>query len=81
MGTTTGLRPGSMVYDPDTKGFRPAGSTGTARDFIQDYPDQLTGAVTSAQASDALASQLEERGVPDNVSAEDYFTQIGRAHV
>ena len=77
MGTTTGLRPGSMVYDPDTKGFRPAGSTGTARDFIQDYPDQLTGAVTSAQASDALASQLEERGVPDNVSAEDYFAQMG----
>jgi hypothetical protein len=77
MGTTTGLRPGSMVYDPDTKGFRPAGSTGTARDFIQDYPDQLTGAVTSAQASDALASQLEERGVPDNVFAEDYFAQMG----
>ena len=39
--------------------------------------DPVTSAVSAAQASDYLLSQLEEQGVPDHVSSEDYFAQMG----
>ena len=39
--------------------------------------DPVTSAVSAAQASDYLLSQLEEQGVPDNISREDYFARMG----
>jgi hypothetical protein len=38
--------------------------------------DPVTSAVSAAQASDYLLSQLEEQGVPDQVSNEEYFAKM-----
>ena len=78
MGTTVGLRPDSMVYDRETGEYYRVGTSGTGRDYITDYPDQLIGAVTAAQAADAYASMMEELGVPDVVpfSTEDALRSV-----
>ena len=78
MGTTVGLRPDSMIYDRETGEYYRVGTSGTGRDYIEGYPDQLIGAITSAQAADAYASMMEQQGVPDVVpfSTEDALRPV-----
>ena len=65
MGTTTGLKPDSMIYDPDNDSFYRAGdSFGSAIDFLRattgiDYPDYAAKAITDAQKQDYINSLLE----------------------
>ena len=65
MGTTTGLKPDSMIYDPDNDSFYRAGdSFGSAIDYLRavtgiDYPDYAAEAISDAQKQDYINSLLE----------------------
>ena len=65
MGTTTGLNPDSMIYDPDNDSFYRAGdSFGSGIDFLRattgiDYPDYAVEAISDAKKQDYINSLLE----------------------
>ena len=65
MGTTTGLKPDSMVYDPDNDSFYRSGDRfGSGIDYLRaatgiDYPDYVAEAINDAQAQDYINSLLE----------------------
>ena len=77
MGTTTGLKPDSMIYDPDNDSFYRAGdSFGSAIDFLRattgiDYPDYAAKAITDARKQDYINSLLEED--PSLASPTEYL--------
>ena len=77
MGTTTGLNPDSMVYDPDTGTYSPYRLTGTGMDYVSGSVDYAAEAVADAQARDYINSQLEDN-VPSNVqfTVDDYLKGI-----
>ena len=76
MGTTTGLKPDSMIYDPDNDSFYRAGdSFGSAIDFLRattgiDYPDYAAEAIADAQAQDYINSLLEEQMTAEQLEAQ-----------
>ena len=77
MGTTTGLKPDSMIYDPDNDSFYRAGdSFGSGIDFLRattgiDYPDYAAKAITDARKQDYINSLLEED--PSLASPTEYL--------
>ena len=76
MGTTVGVKPDSMVYDPDNDSFYRAGDRfGSGIDYLSavtgiDYPDYVAEAINDAQAQDYINSLLEEQMTPEQLEAQ-----------
>jgi len=59
------------------KEFGGFGSTLDNRTGIQSSQEMFNETYADALANEAMANVLEAQGVPDNISSEDYFAQMG----
>jgi len=59
------------------KEFGGFGSTLDNRTGIQSSQEMFNETYADALANEAMANVLETQGVPDNISSEDYFAQMG----
>ena len=76
MGTTTGLKPDSIYLDRDTGTFNRVGGLSDIETSLSVFPDYAAEAIADAQARDYINSLLEEQGVPDQISNEEYFAKM-----
>ena len=84
MGTTVGLNPDSMVYDPDNDSFYRAGDRfGSGIDYLSsvtgiDYPDYVAEAINDAQAQDYINSLLEEQMTAEQLEAQQLGLSVAQ---